>query len=320
MALHEEMRAFLDSAPEGEVDFHDFTVAEVRTAVDGWMEVAGEGPEVAEVKDVSVPGPDGGAPAIRARLYHPRPETALPLLVFMVGGGFVANSLEVEDTPVRRIAGTADVAVLAVECRSAPEHPYPLPNDDAATALTWALEHAAELGADPARVGVGGHSSGGALAVGAALRVARTHPGRLRALAVVTPSLGADFDTPSYRRYAQGYALTRTNARWFWSQYLGDRLADPPVEATPARAQHVEGLPPAVFQLAEFDVLHDEATALADRMRDAGVPVTLSRGEGLMHGFFYMDRVSEAAAAANRAFGLATGRLLHGPDGTRPRA
>ncbi|MFF2659860.1 alpha/beta hydrolase [Kitasatospora sp. NPDC058032] len=312
MALHEEMRAFLDSAPEGEVDFHDFTVPEVRTAVDGWMEVALEGPEVAEVKDIAVPGP--GGTTVRARLYHPRPEQALPLLVFVVGGGFVANSLEVEDTPVRRIAATAQVAVLAVECRSAPEHPFPLPNEDAAAALAWAVEHAAELGADPGRIGVGGHSSGGALAIGAAVGLARTRPGRLRALAVITPSLDADFDTPSYRRYAHGYALTRVNAKWFWTQYLGERLADPPVEATPARAPLVDGLPPALFQLAEFDVLHDEALTLAGRLRDAGVPVTVSRGEGLMHGFFYMDRVSGAAAAANRGFAERIGRLLRAAD------
>ncbi|MCE6996340.1 alpha/beta hydrolase [Saccharothrix sp. S26] len=309
MALDPHIKQFIADAPEGEVDFGTFTVDQVRTAVDGWLDVAGAGAPLPEVRDLSIPGPAG---PVAARLYHPDPEQALPLLVFVVGGGFVANSLEVEDTPVRQLALLSECAVLAVRARNAPEHPYPAPILDTAAALEWALGHARELGADPDTAGVGGHSSGGALAVSALLRLPPHLVSRFSLLALVTPSLGADFRTLSYERYADGYPLTRTNATWFWRQYLGDRLDTPPVDATPSVAPGVERLPAGLFSLAEYDVLHDEAALLAKRMDEAGVPVTVLPGQGLTHGFFYMDRLSPAAASANQRFARRVGRLLRG--------
>jgi acetyl esterase len=173
----------------------------------------------------------------------------------------------------------------------------------------WAAEHAAELGAPAGVLAVGGDSSGGNLAAVVALR-ARARGLPLRHQLLVYPVCDADFGTPSYVAYAEGAGLTRATMRWFWGQYAPDEADRLSWEAAPLRAGDVAGVAPALVLTAEYDVLRDEGEAYAKRLADAGVPVTASRYDGLIHGFFRMpalidrarDALAEAAAALRAAF------------------
>jgi acetyl esterase len=217
----------------------------------------------------------------------------------------VIGGLESYDGVCRSLANAAGCAVLAIDYRLAPEHKFPAAVDDCYAAAAWAVSHAATLGADPARVAIGGDSAGGNLtAVVAQLARDRKGPA-LRFQLLVYPATNAGYDTPSYRENATGYFLELEGMRWFYDHYLrtdADR-ADP--RASPLRATDLRGLPPALVVTAEFDPLRDEGEAYAAKLREAGVPVTLTRYHGMIHGFFSMapllDQGKQATAEAATA-------------------
>jgi acetyl esterase len=185
------------------------------------------------------------------------------LLVYFHGGGFVVCDLETHDNMCRFLARQAGVRVLAVDYRLAPEHRFPAAIEDALAAFRFAAEHAAELGADPARLAVGGDSAGGNLATGVArLAAADAQPAPAFQL-LFYPWLDLSAKRESYRLF-------------------GDAI-DP--RCSPLQAEQLEGLAPAYIATAGFDPLRDEAEEYASRLRAAGVPVALRRHRGLIHGF-----------------------------------
>jgi acetyl esterase len=238
---------------------------------------------VAEVRGVDVPGPAGPIPA---RLYHPSPGTARPLLVLFHGGGFVFGDLETHDPTARRFAAEGDAAVLSVDYRLAPEHPFPAGVDDAEAATRWAVDHAAELGGDPERVVVSGDSAGGNLAAVVALRLRDAGGPSLAGQLLIYPT--TDMRTgdryPSKRELAEGYGLSGHDMDWFGQQYIQDAgdLARP--DASPMAAADLSGLPPAFVLTAEYDPLRDEGDAYAERLAEAGVAVEHVRLLGAIHG------------------------------------
>jgi acetyl esterase len=188
--------------------------------------------------------------------------------------------------------------VASVDYRLAPEHRYPVAAEDSYAAFRWMLGHAASLGVDPRRIAVGGDSAGGNLATVVSL-MARDRGTPLPIFqALVYPVTDSDLDTPSYRENATGYVLTREGMRWFFRHYLarGEQGREPYV--APLRAPSLTGLPPALVQTAECDPLRDEGEAYAARLRDAGVPVTLTRYAGMFHGFLRMTNILDKAKAA----------------------
>ena len=255
-------------------------------------------------EDRSLPGPGGPIPV---RVFHPGGENP-PLLVYFHGGGWVYGSYRIMHGVCATLARRAGCAVCSVDYRLAPEHPFPAALDDAWAVTEWAAAHASELGAAPGALAVGGDSAGGNLAALCALR-ARDGGLPLALQLLVYPVTDADFDTATYREFADGYFLTAAGMRWFWDQYLpeGDRLQP---DASPLRAADVAGVAPALVITAENDVLRDEGEAYARRLEEAGVPVTLSSYEGMIHGFFRMpgvieranDALAEAAEALAAAF------------------
>lgn len=231
---------------------------------------------------------DSAGRRLRVRLYAPPDAgTGLPLLVLFHGGGFVFGSIEGNyDHASRVLCARAHCLVLSVEYRLAPEDKFPAATDDAYAALQWAALHAGELGADADRLFVVGGSAGGNLAAVTALRARDEHGPRLRGQVLFYPV--TDFPDPptaSAREFAQGYYLTQADMRWFWAQYLHDPAQAAHPYAAPLRAPSLRGLPPALVITAEYDPLRDEAEHYAQRLRDEGVPVTLSRYEGMVHGF-----------------------------------
>ena len=238
------------------------------------------------------------ADGVTARAFRPRDGT-LPLLVYFHGGGWVVGSVEISDPFCRALANRADCVVLSVDYRLAPEHPYPAAADDAYAAATWAVEHASELDVDPARVAVGGSSAGGNLAAVTALRARERGGPPIAAQLLHVPVTDHDFTRASYRSYGKGHGLTAAGMKWFWSHYLPTEKRRDDPNASPLRAPDVSHLPPAIVVTAECDPLRDEGKAYADRLRDAGVPVTYLEYPGMTHGFMGW---ASAVPAARRAF------------------
>ncbi|MDQ2637231.1 MAG: alpha/beta hydrolase [Actinomycetota bacterium] len=237
---------------------------------------------VAGVADLSIPGPAG---PIAARHYRPD-AAAAPLLVFYHGGGQVIGSIETHDDLCRQLCRVGNVHVLSVDYRLGPEHKAPAGTDDAYAAFTWALEHAAELGADPQRVAVGGDSAGANQAALVSLR-ARTEAGRLPALQLLFyPVTDYSGETRSKTLFAEGFFLTRRDIDWFCAHYLdGAALAPADPRVSPLLADDLSGLPPALVLTAGFDPLRDEGRRYAEAMKAAGVAVDYREFGSLVHGF-----------------------------------
>jgi acetyl esterase len=188
--------------------------------------------------------------------------------------------------------------VVAVDYRLAPEHRYPAAPEDCYAALRWVAANAASLGADARRLAVGGDSAGGNLSA-VVSQMARDKGGpAIRFQLLIYPVTDADFTRRSYVDNAEGYLLTTASMRWFWDHYLPDpgQRAEP--YASPLRAADLSGLPPAWVCTAEFDPLRDEGEAYAKRLQQAGVSTTLTRFDGLIHGFISMGLVAPRAQAA----------------------
>jgi acetyl esterase len=253
---------------------------------------------MARVEQRTIPTAAG---PLGARFYLP-PNlpggTPPPLLVYFHGGGWVVGDLETHDGVCRFLAAAAAVAVLAVDYRLAPEHPFPAAIEDAWDAFSWALASAAELGVDPARIAVGGDSAGGNMAAGVALR-GRDEGGPAPALQLLFyPVTDSADDLRSRQLFADGFLLTRGDMDLFEGHYLsepGD--ADHP-RVSIFKEPDLSGLPPAYVATAGFDPLRDEGEAYALRMREAGATVALRRYPGLIHGFANQYAVSRSSRAA----------------------
>ncbi len=267
------------------------------------------GAPVARVEDRLVAGPAGEIPI---RLYWPEAQTPLPVLVWYHGGGWVLGSLDSVDHTCRELANTANCLVVSVDYRLAPENKFPASPDDCVAAYQWVLANAESFGGDPRRVAVGGDSAGGNLAAVVCLRARDLSLSLPVFQLLVYPVVDHDFERPSYISNAEGYMLTASSMRWFWQQYVSvaEEMAHP--HASPLRASDLSGLPRALIITAEFDPLRDEGEAYAEQLRQAGVPVTVTRYDGVIHGFFNMfgaidkgnEAVRQASAALAGAFAL----------------
>ncbi len=254
--------------------------------------------EMATVTDHVVPGPAGDIPV---RVYVPTTEPGpRPVLVYFHGGGWVIGDLDTHDGTVRAVAEGSGVTVVSVDYRLAPENPFPAAIDDCLAAVHWVVDHAAELDVDPARLAVGGDSAGGNLAAVAAIELRDTTVDVGFQL-LIYPVTDSTMAHPSIDENAEGYFLTKATMAWFWQQYVGDGdMTGPRVSPMHAPDAALTGLPPALVITAEYDPLRDEGEAYAARLAAAGVDVTVTRYDSVIHGFFSMrDLVPEGKAAVD---------------------
>ena len=297
----------------GRPPFHTLEVAQARAAYVAAAEVL-DLPRAAlpRVEDFALPGGDGSP--LAARLYAPSADE-LPVLLYLHGGGFTIGNLETHDSLCRRFAQLAGVAVVALDYRLAPEHPFPAAVDDSWAALRWLCEHAATLGLDGERIAVGGDSAGGTLAAVTAIH-ARDLGLPLALQLLVTPGTAAHADSESHRRYAEGYLLEAAAIDWFFAHVLapGERHD---WRFAPLEADDLEGVAPACVVLAECDPLVDEGLAYADRLRAARVDVDLHLVRGVTHDFIKMGRVLPEARAAHEAAAAALRERLAAPHEDR---
>jgi acetyl esterase len=255
--------------------------------------------QVARVEEREIAGPEG-AP-LRLRIYTPRGQGPFPLLVFYHGSGFVLCSLDTHDGICRNLCAGAGCVVASVDYRLAPEHPFPAAPEDCLAATRWCADHAAGLGADPARLVVGGDSAGGNLAAVVALRLRDEGGPRPVGQLLLYPV--TDWHTPgwpSYAENAEGYGLTRATMEWFWGHYLADPARDSAhPHAAPLRAASLAGLPPALVTTAEYDPLRDEGEAYARLLEKQGVEVEATRYPSMIHGFLHLVGVGREAKSYN---------------------
>ena len=253
-----------------------------------------------EIGDRTVPAD----PDVAVRIYRPR--RAHGAIVWFHGGGFVMGDLETEHPWAVRIADGSQAVVVSVGYRRAPEQRFPAALDDAYAALIWTVEHAAELGFDPARVAVGGHAAGACLAAAVALRARDQHGPAIRYQLLNQPALDDRQQTWSARNFTATPFMTRDKVTASWRHYLGSAAATP--YAAPARADDLSDLPPAYIASAEFDPNRDEAIRYAQRLLEAGVSVELHHWAGTFHGSqailsaaISRRQIDELSAALRRA-------------------
>ena len=279
----------------------------------GAAAAAGRKRSLPVVSDLAIPGPAGEIPA---RLYEP-PGPGIenrPLVVYFHGGGWTIGDLDTCDSVCRFLATNVPAAVLSIDYRLAPEHPFPAAVEDAFAAYRWAAVDNSRLGIDPDRIAVAGDSAGGNLAAATSL-LARDEDGPSPTMqALIYPVTDTVGGQRSRDEFAKGFLLAKADMDWFERHYLppGVDHADPRVSVL--RATDLSGLPPAYVTTAGFDPLRDEGEAYAERMRDAGVEVTLRRHPGLVHGFANLTAVSHTARAAMLELADAIGTGLSRPD------
>jgi len=260
--------------------------------------LAASAPEVAETRELRIPGPADAIPARYYRAFGAEAGAPLPGFVYFHGGGWVCGDLDTHDVVCRGIANHARCALVAVDYRLAPEHKFPAAVEDAVAAVQWVAKNAASLAIDPERLVVGGESAGGNLAAVAAI-AARDAGGPALAMQVlVYPATDLGLVTGSHERLAEGYLLTRDSMLWYRGHYLRDERDVADWRASPLRAPDLSRLPHAYVITAGFDPLLDEGKAYAERLIDAGVRVTYECFEGQIHAFLPMGGV---IAAANHA-------------------
>ncbi len=307
--LDPQAKAFLDyiaglnGPPIGEM-----ALADARALFEeSFTRLGGPGVAVARVEDIDTPGPRGPIPV---RVYTPEgAEGPRPLFVWFHGGGWVNGSRNSYDAVCRLLTQSSGCVVASVDYRRAPEFPAPAPFEDAYAAFEWLAAHAAEIGAEPGRLAVGGDSAGGALAASAALKARDENGPALAHQLLVYPAVAYDVDCASYRAYGEGHFLTSERIAFYWNSYVPQpQLAQTPYVLA-SLAETLRGLPPATIVLAECDPLHDMGVAYAERLRADGVPVELRVYDGMIHAFFsfiaLFARGREAVVDAGKAVGAA---------------
>ncbi|CAB3785954.1 Acetyl esterase [Paraburkholderia caffeinitolerans] len=290
-------------------DYSRLDAASYRAAIEAGRAAGtiGEGDAVAAEEDLTLPGAAG---PLAARLYRPVSQQAsLPLVVFFHGGGFVACGIDTHANLCRTLAARANVLVLSVDYRLAPEARFPAAAHDALAAVRWAAAHAAQLGAIPGALAVAGDSAGGNLAAVCAQQlqgeVAIAHQ------LLLYPVVDCSHEHPSYETYGSGYLLDAGLMRWFKDQYFESQADRASPLASPLGAERIEAIAPATIVSAECDALRDESERYAERLSQAGVPVTHVRWPGQMHGFASMIGVLDAANAALDLSARALRAALH---------
>ncbi|CDY78324.1 Esterase/lipase [Caballeronia glathei] len=249
---------------------------------------------------------------LAARVYRPAAATgALPLLVYFHGGGWVVGDLDTHDTLVERLAVDANCAVVSVDYRLAPEHPFPAPCDDALDSLLWLAEHRSRLGFATDRLAVGGDSAGAHLATVAARGANERVAGIVSLQLLLYPVMRRQFESASCVANANGPGLTNDEMKWYWEQFLGGREPDRhDVRVFPLAEPYERAPAPALIVAAAHDPLYDDAFELARFLSANGGRAEMIDAGDMTHGFGRIQAHAPAAAAWMKTIGERTGEML----------
>jgi len=285
-ALLEVMRAAGTAQP------YTLSIEDAREQMRGALIAKGEPIAVRHVEDVALPTPHG---PLAMRLYRPA-DAALPIALFVHGGGWTLNDLDTHDRLCRRIARRSGWLVASLDYRRAPEHKHPAALEDALFAYRWLRDNAARVGGDASRMALVGESSGGetVACLTLLLRDLGAEQPVLQILAYPITDMSEHWS--SYEEHGHGYTLDREFVRWSLKNYL-QAVHDPSDPyLMPLAADDLSGLAPALIVTAEFDPLRDQGVAYAKRLSSAGVPVEHLHAESQPHGFLLLDRAVTQAS------------------------
>jgi len=314
MKLDDEAAMVLDLMKKsGRPTLDSLDAKTARAQADGLAEKGEmDAPEVARVQDGTLSGPNGPIPF---RRYWPMGATAktLPTLIYYHGGGFVIGTLETHDSTCRRMCNVSGLQVIAIDYRLAPEHPFPVPVDDAVAAFKHIAANAAAFDTQADKLAVGGDSAGGNLAA-VICQVQKQSGGAMPSFQLlIYPATDNHSESASRRELGDGYFLTTALMKWFFDHYApkGVDRTDPRI--SPLFTRDLSGLPPAFVLTAGFDPLRDEGKAYAERLMQAGIKVTYTNYPGTIHGFFSLTRFLKQGVRANDEAGYAL--KLHFSEG-----
>ncbi|WP_046214291.1 alpha/beta hydrolase [Paenibacillus wulumuqiensis] len=253
-------------------------------------------PEV-DIEDLKIPGGPDGEVAIRI-VRPPGAPAELPVLLYIHGAGWVFGNSHTHDRLIRELAVGAGVAVVFPEYSLSPEAKYPTAIEEIYAVLQWIAEQGSAQGFDTSKLYVGGDSVGGNMTAAITLMAKERSGPTIHKQLLFYPVTDASFDTESYHQFAEGYFLAREGMQWFWDQYTTDPNDRAQITASPLRAttEQLQGLPEALVITGEADVLRDEGEAYANKLREAGVPVTAVRFQGIIHDFVMLNVLAETQA------------------------
>ncbi len=225
-------------------------------------------------------------------------DQVLPVFMFFHGGGWVLGDFPTHERLIRDLVVASGAAAVYVGYTPSPEAKYPVAIRQAYVATRWVAEHAAQIGVDGTRLALAGNSVGGNMVAAVALQAKQAGTPAIRYNLMLWPVTGADFTTASYDTYANGHFLTRAMMKWFWDAYTTDPKQRAEILASPLRATSAQlaGLAPTLIQTAELDVLRDEGEAFGRKLDAAGVDVTVTRYNGLIHDYGLLNALSTVPA------------------------
>jgi acetyl esterase/lipase len=251
-----------------------------------------------EIEDLDAPGGPSGR--VSVRILRPKGVAgALPVIFYIHGAGWVFGNAHTHDRLIRELAVGAGAAVVFPNYSLSPEARYPTAIEECYAAADWAARQGGKHGLDGARMAISGDSVGGNMSAAVTLMAKQRKGPAFRHQVLFYPVTDANFQTGSYRRFAEGYFLRRDAMQWFWDQYTTDPAERAQITASPLRAtrEQLSGLPPALIMTAEADVLRDEGETYAAKLREAGVPVVGVRYLGIIHDFVMLNALRETHAA-----------------------
>ncbi|MFD5860882.1 alpha/beta hydrolase [Streptomyces chartreusis] len=275
----------------------DLGPAEGRKVVDEVQSGEIAKPDVDEEWVTVAGGPTG---EVRVRVVRPAGATGtLPVIIYIHGAGWVFGNAHTHDRLVRELAVGTGAAVVFPEYDLSPEARYPVAIEQNYAVARWVVREGADNGLDAGRIAVAGDSVGGNMTAALTLMAKERGDVPLVQQVLFYPVTDASFDTASYRQFAEGYFLRRDAMQWFWDQYTTEEAERAQITASPLRAgvEQLQGLPPALVITAEADVLRDEGEAYAGKLREAGVPVTAVRYQGVIHDFVMLNALRETRGA-----------------------
>jgi acetyl esterase len=275
----------------------DLGPVEGRKVVDEVQSGEIEKPDV-EIQDTTIAGGPSGEVSIR--ILRPKGASGhVPVILYTHGAGWVFGNAHTHDRLIRELADGTGAAVVFTNYSLSPEARYPTAIEEIYAVLEWVAQHGEENRLDGSRIAVAGDSVGGNMTAAITLMTKERSGPQLAAQVLFYPVTDANFDTESYHQFATGYFLRRDAMQWFWDQYTTDETERAEITASPLRAslEELAGLPPALVITGEADVLRDEGEAYSRKLREAGVDVTATRYEGIIHDFVMLNALRGTNAA-----------------------
>lgn len=249
--------------------------------------------------DVSERTIDVGGESIKLNIVKPLgAHGILPVFMFFHGGGWILGDFGTHERLVRDLVTESGAAAVFVNYTPSPEAHFPVAINQAYAATRWVAEHGSEIGVDGKRLALVGNSVGGNMVAAVALQAKMQKAPAIRYDVMLWPVTDAHFDTGSYNQYENGYFLSRNMMKWFWDAYTTKESDRNNILASPLRAsrEQLQGLPPTLIQTAELDVLRDEGEAFGRKLDAAGVDVTVTRYNGLIHDYGLLNGLSDVPA------------------------